>query len=300
MDFQGGVWTHRYKVFPPRWRNQWIPTSSKAAGLAGLCTYSAVRPLGRTVQRASLWAVSMFGAGILPGRTHSLALPVPVDVMTELFAIIQTEVVKFDELSVHRHRGEDRTGFAVLLLQAGIPQAFVKFRETDQATNLIHEEEALQLVVHSQPRTFSSPAVIGSGEFSGWRFLALEPLPPLMHKTPKRPPIAEIADEIQTALRTLHKPSSMADHWAPMHGDLTPWNLRMVRSSLSLFDWENVGWGPPGSDLTLYHLTSRQLGLRTSPGLMVDQEAYNFWVEQGRVDPTRASHYQNQAVRRDQ
>ena len=288
MDFDGSVAPHRYKIFPPRWRNQWIPTSSRAAALAGLCTYSAVRPLARSVQRASWWAVSLFGPGILPGRRHALELPVPAEVMIELFAIIQTEVGKFDELSVHRHRGGDRTGFAVLLLRAGLPQAFVKIREAE-ANTLIMEQEALELVAKSRPHTFSSPAAIGNGEFGGWQFLALEPLPPLIHKTPRNPPIARITDEIKATLATLRKPPSTPDHWTPMHGDLTPWNLRMVGKGLKLFDWEHVGWGPPGSDLTFYNLTSRQLHLRMTPGIEIDEEAHDFLVAQGRVEPKKES-----------
>jgi hypothetical protein len=38
----------------------------------------------------------------------------------------------------------------------------------------------------------------------------------------------------------------------PVHGDLTPWNLRRTSHGLALFDWESVGWGPPGSDLATY------------------------------------------------
>lgn len=38
----------------------------------------------------------------------------------------------------------------------------------------------------------------------------------------------------------------------PIHGDLTPWNLRRTPLGLVLFDWESTGWGPVGSDLAHY------------------------------------------------
>lgn len=41
----------------------------------------------------------------------------------------------------------------------------------------------------------------------------------------------------------------------PVHGDLAPWNLRRTSRGLALFDWEAVGWGPPGADLAHYRDT---------------------------------------------
>ncbi len=42
----------------------------------------------------------------------------------------------------------------------------------------------------------------------------------------------------------------------PVHGDLTPWNLRRTPRGLALFDWEAAGWGQPGSDIALYRTAS--------------------------------------------
>lgn len=38
----------------------------------------------------------------------------------------------------------------------------------------------------------------------------------------------------------------------PVHGDLTPWNLRRTERGLALFDWESAGWAVRGSDLAHY------------------------------------------------
>lgn len=45
----------------------------------------------------------------------------------------------------------------------------------------------------------------------------------------------------------------------PVHGDLTPWNLRRTPRGLVLFDWESAGWGAPGSDLALYRRSSDEV-----------------------------------------
>ncbi len=42
----------------------------------------------------------------------------------------------------------------------------------------------------------------------------------------------------------------------PVHGDLTPWNLRRTPRGLALFDWEDAGWGASGSDIAHYRRAS--------------------------------------------
>lgn len=44
--------------------------------------------------------------------------------------------------------------------------------------------------------------------------------------------------------------------FVPVHGDLTPWNLRRTPRGLSLFDWEAAGWDRSGTDLANYRVTS--------------------------------------------
>jgi Phosphotransferase enzyme family len=45
----------------------------------------------------------------------------------------------------------------------------------------------------------------------------------------------------------------------PIHGDLTPWNLRRTTRGLALFDWESAGWGEAGSDLAHYRVACDQV-----------------------------------------
>jgi hypothetical protein len=45
----------------------------------------------------------------------------------------------------------------------------------------------------------------------------------------------------------------------PVHGDLTPWNLRRTTRGLALFDWEAAGWGDAGSDIALYRTACNEV-----------------------------------------
>ncbi len=67
-----------------------------------------------------------------------------------------------------------------------------------------------------------------------------------------------LVDDISDSLRgdETRAPAAARDLW-PMHGDLTPWNLRADRDGqLALFDWEHAGWGPLHADLVRYCVTS--------------------------------------------
>jgi len=75
--------------------------------------------------------------------------------------------------------------------------------------------------------------------------------------------------------------------WRPMHGDLSPWNLRR-RRGLFLVDWEDAGWGPPGADEVYFEAAATVVCGRAarrdwSPA------AVDFWInaltERCRSDP---------------
>ena len=62
-----------------------------------------------------------------------------------------------------------------------------------------------------------------------------------------------------------------------MHGDLTPWNLRQTKTGLVyLLDWEEIGWGPPGSDEVLYTATAAAV-LGVAPSPLNFPEAIHYW-----------------------
>ncbi|MEP2372606.1 MAG: phosphotransferase [Ilumatobacter sp.] len=72
-------------------------------------------------------------------------------------------------------------------------------------------------------------------------------------------PLRSFESDLGSRLNALSRTGTDADHdsdLVPVHGDLTPWNLRRTPRGLALFDWEAAGWGAPGSDIALYRTAS--------------------------------------------
>lgn len=82
----------------------------------------------------------------------------------------------------------------------------------------------------------------------------------------QRPAVGEglrtFESDLASRLGALATPPPGASGLVPVHGDLTPWNLRRTGRGLALFDWEAAGWGEPGSDLARYRRASAELGPR--------------------------------------
>ncbi|MBA2336915.1 MAG: phosphotransferase [Acidimicrobiia bacterium] len=77
----------------------------------------------------------------------------------------------------------------------------------------------------------------------------------------------------------LPKQHEVPEHWRPMHGDFTPWNLRSSGGRLTLVDWEDRGWAPPHADEVLYHATRQALGGRLVVAAPAATEAVYFWID---------------------
>jgi hypothetical protein len=183
----------------------------------------------------------------------------------------------FDAQAVYQRPQATRTGLAALLLRAGRPVAFVKLcRAQDDAVT--RELRALKALEQSKPTSFSAPRPLISNIDAGWHWLAMTPLPVRFHSPVRRPPLDSILHEVRAALVDIPRPESMPEHWQPMHGDFTPWNLRRVAGSSMLIDWEEAGWGPPGADKVYYQVTWAVIRGRavTTSG---NTEAVHFWLD---------------------
>lgn len=271
--------TEKYKSFPPRAEYLKIPVSSRAAALAGLGIYPACRPRAVWTVRALKVAVKLFGPRILPGSVASWTPPMESDLWAALVNRWRAELGKFDTTAVYKRAF--RPGFALLLLSQGHPVAFLKVRNTE--AGVMDEVRALKAIAQFQPRAFSAPVLRAVGSVQDWAYFATAPFPAESHRVPEDPPIDLVLDEIQAALSDLPRPPGSPDHWQPMHGDLTPWNLRQGKNgNLYLFDWEHAGWGPPGADEVLYRAVQIALGLGDS-GRPDGQEAIQYWTERIRI-----------------
>ncbi len=65
-------------------------------------------------------------------------------------------------------------------------------------------------------------------------------------------PLRSFERDLTRRLSALPRSPATATDAVPVHGDLTPWNLRRTDRGLALFDWEAAGWGVPGSDVAHY------------------------------------------------
>jgi len=72
-------------------------------------------------------------------------------------------------------------------------------------------------------------------------------------------PLRTFESDLAERLSALPLDADAGPDPVPVHGDLTPWNLRRTRRGLALFDWESAGWGPSGSDLATYRRASDEV-----------------------------------------
>jgi hypothetical protein len=272
----------QHKRFPPGRGNLLIPTSTRAATLAGIAMYSPSTRRGFLVQRAAWYSVGLFGSKGLPGNSNA-APPLAPEVWDELHAALLAEAGPYDDWAAHRPPDPHREGLGILLLQEGRPVAFVKVRRERNCEKLRREFEALGLVREANPHSFGFTEPLFEGTVAGRLYAGFAPLPAGLHRPPASPSLDSILADIAKALSPLPRPDDAGADWAPMHGDFTPWNLRKLRGHLYLLDWETAGWGPPGADEVMYQASSAVMGLCQADAYQQVAAKYpetvSYWIE---------------------
>jgi hypothetical protein len=270
--------TGKYKQFPPFVGHIKIPASTRKAALASAMLYAPGRRLSMLFHRISLVYLKLAGPGLLPGAAQDWIPPMETETWRGLLAKLEGTVGRIDEFAIYERRQKARVGFTLLLLRDASPVAFVRVNR-DRHERFRREYEALALVRDARPRSFRAAAPIACGDHDAWSFLATSVLLASRHQVAAAPPVVAIAEEIRQALEPLPVPPGTPVHWQPMHGDFTPSNLRDVGSGeLVLYDWEHVGWAPPGADEVMYRaaeavLRGRDVRLGEWP------EARAYWSE---------------------
>lgn len=272
-------WTPKgkaYKRFLPKRGTVLVPMSDRASALEAMGLFAPVRWQARLAGWVARGLVRVLGPTVLPGRAFEWECPIPPEVWEQLIADWSGRWGSFETIAVYERGHISHPGLALLFMRHGTPIAFVKVRQTD-LESLKNEARAMQLVWQHQPRSFSVPEPLAYGEVGVWHYLAMSPLPGRTHSVPRRTVVAPIIEDIQSALRDLPRAPDTPAHWEPMHGDFTPWNLRLVRSEgLVLIDWEFSGWGPPGADEVLY-TTTKAVSSKRRPDRFDEAEAVEFW-----------------------
>ena len=267
-----------HRAFPPGRGNLKIPTSSRRAARAGLSLYAPCRPKGRVTRWVAWRMVDLFGPRAVPGSPVEWVPPMGVGVWRDLVSEWTEFLGPFDEVAVHQRIQVSRRGFAALLLADGHPVGFVKVRDGDDAP-LLNEFRALTSISSAEPRSFAVPRPISVAGVEGWNYLLTTALRPDLHRMPSEPPLREITAEIRAGLVDLPRAPGTPEHWEPMHGDFTPWNLRQRRDgTLILVDWEDAAWAPPGADEVYYRATAEVLG-GGDRGYEGSVTATSFWQQ---------------------
>ncbi|WP_061294920.1 phosphotransferase [Herbidospora cretacea] len=222
--------------YPPGRANVWIPVGDARSAAAGLSLLTFSKPLPLLAQRTLHRAVRIAGPWLLPGRREKWEPP--VDGWDALLAEVAEAVGRVDGVALYLRPQSTRPGAAALLLRDGRPVGFLKVRE-----GLEREAGVLRLLDGGDG--FRAPVVLGEGH--SWLVMsAMEPVPA---RPARKVDVVDLTARIQRLLADLPKPPGTPGHWLPMHGDLTPWNLRRTRGRVPwLIDWEDAAWAPPGAD----------------------------------------------------
>lgn len=245
--------------------------------------HAASRRSALAYQKGVHALVRRLGPAAAPGVSREWRPPMEVGTWRALFCEWAGVVGEIDECAVYERVQRERGGLSLTLLRGGAPAAFVKLilGVTPTPGN---EGLALRRIEEAAPRTFRAPRLLQAGSVAGWSYLVLTPLTWGIHSPALRVEIGAVAAEIEGALAGLDKPAGVSAHWRPMHGDLAPWNLRVVTGQEKpvLYDWEHAGWGPPRADEVHYRATRAVLLGRADPSLRDPrlEEARRYWMSQ--------------------
>jgi thymidylate kinase len=267
--------------YPPTLGHVLLPSRPRAVTLAGSSLYAATRRrayLGHRIGRA---LIQVLGASWLPPASVD-HLPLDAETWAALVESLRDDGLRFDDVALYTPTQEARGNFALLLIDGGVPRAFVR---VGSPAGLEAECLAVSFLETSQPQAFDFPRLLARGSIGTTDYAAFTIVLDGLHKPAGSPPVERILAEIQNSLHQLPQPPDMPAPWEPMHGDFTPWNLReaAVGRGPILIDWESAGWGPSGADAVLHYAASRALGLPVPPQ-PPNPEAARYWMEH--IEPT--------------
>lgn len=251
------------KAFPPGRRGVFLPVGDRRTAALAVTLLTTSKPIPQAVQQVAYVVARFAGTAALPWKTEQWTPGIENDTFTEVSRIWTQHIGPFDGIAPYQRRQEGRGGLTAILTRQGQPLALAKLR-TD-GTSLVHEQVALRAVAEFGPRTFSAPRPIAFGSVEGlpWSLQSVVFTRP--HKPAYDVP-EELWSEVAASLA-----SASHGSLTPTHGDLTPWNLRRDhRGQLWLYDWEDWGSAPTGSDRAYFEacrfaLTGKPLSHRPGP-----------------------------------
>lgn len=247
------------RAFPPGRRGVLLPLTNRRTAARGIAMYTATKRWVVIAQLLAFWFVRVFGARFLPGRTVVWCPPCTEAVWADLVDQWQSELGPLTHFAAYQRRQSDRSGLTLIATNDGAAVAVIKLR--DEQGPLAAEHRALAAVAGAGLKHFRSPKPLASGQCGELYWTAQE----CVFDRPHRPVLEvtdalfdEVAAGLEPALPEAEHDHEQSDSMdAAAHGDLTPWNLRKdAVGVIWLFDWEDAGRAPAGSDRTYYRLTT--------------------------------------------
>ncbi|WP_285705998.1 phosphotransferase [Microtetraspora sp. NBRC 16547] len=288
----------RYLAYPPGRGNVWIPTRDGRSASAGLSLLTFSKPVPLALQFMLFAVTRVAGPWVLPGRRRQWRPPVAEDAWAAISEQVAEVAGPVDGMAGYiRPQASRAGGAALLLLRAGRPVGFLKVREAP--VELAREAAALAAFATDGATGgdtdratggatggdigFRVPEVLGTGSAEGFHWLLLSPMEPVPARPARNIAVARLSELISARLaERLVRPAGVPAHWRPMHGDLTPWNLRLTRTPVPwLIDWEDAGYAPPHADETYFAATRRAV-YGGPPPARVYGEAAAYWLDRVR------------------
>lgn len=263
---------------PPERRYLVLPTRDRRAVVTGLTLLSSCGRRALLLQSAARLAVRVAGSRVLPGPRESWTPPLDESSWAGLLSDWERELGPYDNLAVYQRPQASRAGLAVVPMRRGHPLAVIKVRPDDDG--LLGREIAVLRALGGTVAGLRVPRVRQVGEDrSGWRWLAMDVITTGVHRPVRLRRPQALDEQLTTRLScVLPRPDRVPEHWRPMHGDLSPWNLRQDRRGSVLIDWEDATWGPPHADRVYFALSwHTALGGPAPIWAPADDEARDHW-----------------------
>lgn len=252
-----------------------LPTDMGRLAHHAMALWSPCRPRALLARRAVSVVLKSVGPKVIPGPRHHLDALGDAEPWSAIIDAA-TRTVGQSRLAIYRPPQHDRLGCAVLMIGPDGAVGFLKIRPREDG-GLAKEIEALAALGGSGGGLWI-PELLQEGTRGPWRYALTSPIPTSMHVPSSGEALDSMMDNVyRRIIGVLGDPPVRG--YEPMHGDLTPWNVRGLRDGrTAVFDWESAGWGPPGADHAYFWASAVAVGLSRQP-VSASPEIVAFWTD---------------------